>query len=207
MRCLHVDCLGVMGRLSVAVGGCGDLYVTRCWCAQVMVLRVLSSQVPLPLRVRQGPCLGREVLDCSSFEGVCVLQSKVLEWSEVSVGCACKWFYLCVCMVWIKYLASKVLAVCLGLSTRRWLVLVGLHGTCSATEGSGPGIPTIPLLIANSKCTDHSPPISSTELQIQWCEQKLESMHRTLCTSLRFVQFWTRLLSCNLWSTNWESDL
>ena len=62
-----------------------------------------------------------------------------------------------------------------GLSTRARLLLVGLHGTCSATEGSGPGIPTIPLLIANSKCTDHSPPISSTALQVQWCEQKLES--------------------------------
>ena len=82
---------------------------------------------------------------------------------------------------------SKVLALKLSLSTWPWLVLVGLHGTCSATEGSGPGIPTIPLLIANFKCTDHSPPISSTELQVQWCEQKLESMHITLCTRLRFV--------------------
>ena len=72
-----MDCHGVIGRLTVAVGGCGDLYVTRCWCAEVMALRVLSSQVPLP--TLRGPCLGLEVLDCSSFEGVCVLQSKVLE--------------------------------------------------------------------------------------------------------------------------------
>ena len=54
------------------------LFFTRCWCAEVMALRVLSSQVPLPLRVRRGPCLGLEVLDCSSYEGVCVLQSKCL---------------------------------------------------------------------------------------------------------------------------------
>ena len=73
---------------------------------------------------------------------------------------------------------------CSGPSIRPWLVLVGLHGTCSS-----PGIPTIPLLIANFKCTDHSPPISSTALQVQWCEQKLESMHITLCTRLRFVQY------------------
>ena len=91
---------------------------------------------------------------------------------------------------------------CSGPSIRPWLVLVGLHGTCSASEGSSPGIPTIPLLIANFKCTDHSPPISSTALKVQWCEQKLESMHITLCTRLRFLQFETRLVSCNFTSTN-----
>ena len=75
MRCLHVDCHGV----TVAVGGCGDLYVTRRWCAEVMALRVLSSQVLLPISSQAGiACLGLEVLDCSSYEGVCLLQSKGL---------------------------------------------------------------------------------------------------------------------------------
>ena len=103
---------------------------------------------------------------------------------------------VCVQVIVCLYVVDQVLGLqgtspgtqCLGLSTRPWLVLVDLHGTCSATEGSGPGIPTIPLLIANFKCTDHSPPISSTALQVQ-CEEKLESMHRTLCTRLRFVQY------------------
>ena len=55
------------------------LFVTRCWCAQVMALRVLSSQVPLPTSSQAGTaCLGLEVLDCSFFERVCVLQSKCL---------------------------------------------------------------------------------------------------------------------------------
>ena len=54
------------------------LFLTRCWCAQVMALRVLSSQVPLPTSIQAGTCLGLEVLDCSSDEGVCVLQSKCL---------------------------------------------------------------------------------------------------------------------------------
>ena len=108
-------------------------------------------------------------------------------------------FVVCVQVIILMclYVVDQVLGLqgtrsgtqCSGPSIRPWLVLVGLHGTCSATEGSGPGIPTIPLLIANSKCTDHSPPISSTALQVQWCEQKLESMHRTLCTRLRFVQY------------------
>ena len=203
MRCLHVNCFGVMGRLTVAVDGALKWWLSGSWVVRF----------PYPLLVRQGPCQGLEVLDWPSFERVCVLQSKCLlglQGAWVNNLCSvyvCKWLYLCVCMLWIKYLVSKVLALKLSLSTWPWLVLVDLHGTCSATEGSGPGIPTIPLLIANSKCTDHSPPISSTELQIQWCEQKLESMHRTLCTSLRFVQFWTRLVSCSFTSTNWKSDL
>ena len=45
-----MDCHGV----TVAVGGVGDLYVTRRWCAEVMALRVLSSQVPLPSSSQAG---------------------------------------------------------------------------------------------------------------------------------------------------------
>ena len=70
--------MGLWGSLQLQ-SVCGDLYVTRRWCAQVMALRVLSSQVPLPISSQAGiACLGLEVLDCSSDEGVCVLQSKGL---------------------------------------------------------------------------------------------------------------------------------